>query len=185
MTVEHRHIETVIKSLRDAAAALDQHRHLNVLKLRTVVEFLRIYADHRHHQREEATKKAVPSSRLWTNGSLFMNSSSEARMLNYVRRCRLSPPFTKSICGWRTPWCFQWPKGLSPSRTTRNCKTNLPLSTEKLEWRRYSGWRNSRRVFYFKRAPSRRTAAKARFLPRPGRPPFHNGTNFKRERKMI
>jgi hemerythrin-like domain-containing protein len=66
MTVEHRHIETVVKSLRDAAAALDQHRHLNVQKLRTVVEFLRIYADHRHHQREETmffpllVKRGVP-----------------------------------------------------------------------------------------------------------------------------
>src|SRR6185503_2804294 len=66
MTAEHRHIETVIKSLRDAAAALDQHRRLNAPKLRVVVEFLRIYADQRHHQREEGmffpllVKRGVP-----------------------------------------------------------------------------------------------------------------------------
>lgn len=53
MTTEHRHIETVIKSLADAAAMLESRR-LNVKKLREVVEFLRIYADQRHHQREEA-----------------------------------------------------------------------------------------------------------------------------------
>jgi len=53
MTVEHHYIETVIKSLCDAAAALDQRRRLNVQKLREAVEFLRIYADQRHHQREE------------------------------------------------------------------------------------------------------------------------------------
>jgi hemerythrin-like domain-containing protein len=66
MTVEHRYIEIVIKSLRDAAAALDQRRRLNVQKLRSVVEFLRIYADQRHHQREETmffpvlVKRGVP-----------------------------------------------------------------------------------------------------------------------------
>ena len=66
MTVEHRYIEIVIKSLRDAAAALDQRRRLNAQKLRNVVEFLRIYADQRHHQREEAiffpvlVKRGVP-----------------------------------------------------------------------------------------------------------------------------
>src|SRR6185312_5260643 len=66
MTVEHHYIETVIKSLRDAAAALAQCRRLNVLKLRSVVEFLQIYADLRHHQREEAmffpvlVKRGVP-----------------------------------------------------------------------------------------------------------------------------
>jgi hemerythrin-like domain-containing protein len=67
MTVEHRYIEAVVKSLRDAAAALDQHRRLSVPRLRTVVEFLRIYADQRHHQREEAiffpvlVKRGVPA----------------------------------------------------------------------------------------------------------------------------
>lgn len=66
MTVEHGYIEIVIKSLRDAATALDQHRRLNVQKLRAVVEFLEIYADQRHHQREEAlffpvlVKRGVP-----------------------------------------------------------------------------------------------------------------------------
>ncbi len=67
MTIEHRHIETVIKSLRDAAVALDRRQRLNAQKLRTVVEFLRIYADQRHHQREEALffpvliKRGVPT----------------------------------------------------------------------------------------------------------------------------
>ena len=51
---EHRHIEAVIKSLPDAVAALDARQRLNVQKLRNVVEFLRVYADQRHHQREEA-----------------------------------------------------------------------------------------------------------------------------------
>ena len=67
MTLEHRHIETVIKSLRSAAAALERRRRLDVQKLRNVVEFLQIYADQRHHQREEAlffpvlVKRGVPS----------------------------------------------------------------------------------------------------------------------------
>lgn len=53
LSCEHRHIETVIKSLQDAVAALDTRQRLNVRKLRAVVEFLRVYADQRHHQREE------------------------------------------------------------------------------------------------------------------------------------
>ncbi len=67
MTVEHRYIETVVKSLRHAASALDQGRRLNAQKLRDAVEFLRIYADLRHHQREEAiffpvlVKRGVPA----------------------------------------------------------------------------------------------------------------------------
>ena len=66
MTAEHRHIETVIKSLQDAVTALEHGQRLNVEKLRTVVEFLRVYADQRHHQREEALffpiliKRGVP-----------------------------------------------------------------------------------------------------------------------------
>jgi hemerythrin-like domain-containing protein len=54
MTAEHRHIETVIRSLQDAVTALENRQRLNVGKLRSVVEFLRVYADQRHHQREEA-----------------------------------------------------------------------------------------------------------------------------------
>lgn len=50
---EHRHIEVVIKSLSDAVATLDTRQPLNAPKLRGVVEFLRVYADQRHHQREE------------------------------------------------------------------------------------------------------------------------------------
>lgn len=66
MTAEHRHIETVIKSLQDAVAALENRQRLNVEKLRNVVEFFRVYADQRHHQREEAlffpilVKRGVP-----------------------------------------------------------------------------------------------------------------------------
>ena len=53
MSGEHRHIEAVIKALSDAVAALDAQQELNTPKLRGVVEFLRVYADQRHHQREE------------------------------------------------------------------------------------------------------------------------------------
>ncbi len=53
MSDEHRHIEVVIKSLSDAVATLDTRQPLNAQKLRGVVEFLRVYADQRHHQREE------------------------------------------------------------------------------------------------------------------------------------
>lgn len=66
MTAEHRHIETVIKSLRDAVTALEHQRRLNAEKLRKVVRFLRVYADQRHHQREEVlffpilVKRGVP-----------------------------------------------------------------------------------------------------------------------------
>lgn len=66
MTAEHRHIETVIKSLRDTVVVLDHRQRLNIEKLRKVVEFLRVYADQRHHQREEAlffpilVKRGVP-----------------------------------------------------------------------------------------------------------------------------
>jgi hemerythrin-like domain-containing protein len=67
MSAEHRNIEIVIKSLQDAAAALDQCRRLNIQKLRSVVDFLRVYGDERHHQREEAlffpilVKRGVPA----------------------------------------------------------------------------------------------------------------------------
>lgn len=67
MTAEHRNIKTVIESLQDAVAALDKRQRLNVEKLRNVVEFLRVYADQRHHQREEAlffpilVKRGVPA----------------------------------------------------------------------------------------------------------------------------
>ncbi|MDE3067098.1 MAG: hemerythrin domain-containing protein [Verrucomicrobiota bacterium] len=66
MTAEHRHIETVIKSLEGAAAALEDRQRLDVEKLRKVAEFLRVYADRRHHQREEVlffpvlVKRGVP-----------------------------------------------------------------------------------------------------------------------------
>lgn len=53
MSAEHRIIEHVIKSLPDAVAVLDRGQRLPGEKLRGVVEFLRVYADQRHHQREE------------------------------------------------------------------------------------------------------------------------------------
>jgi hemerythrin-like domain-containing protein len=67
MSAEHLNIEIVVKSLQDAVAALDQCQRLNVQKLRSVVDFLRVYADERHHQREEAlffpilVKRGVPA----------------------------------------------------------------------------------------------------------------------------
>jgi len=66
MTAEHRHIETVIQFLQGAVAALEQPKSLPVGPLREAVEFLRVYADQRHHQREEAlffpllVKRGVP-----------------------------------------------------------------------------------------------------------------------------
>ncbi|SPE62254.1 hypothetical protein SBV1_80004 [Verrucomicrobia bacterium] len=54
MSTEHHHIESVVKSLQDAATSLENGRRPRVWKLRTVVEFLRVYAGERHHNREEA-----------------------------------------------------------------------------------------------------------------------------------
>lgn len=53
MSVEHRLIERVINSLPEAVAALNQGLRLKGQKLRGVAGFLRVYADHRHHQRKE------------------------------------------------------------------------------------------------------------------------------------
>lgn len=53
MSAEHQIIERVIKSLSVAVATLDQGQRIPGEKLRGVVEFLRDYADQRHHQREE------------------------------------------------------------------------------------------------------------------------------------
>lgn len=53
MSAEHRVIEKVINAMPDAVAAMDQGKRLDVQKLRGIVEFLRDYADLRHHQREE------------------------------------------------------------------------------------------------------------------------------------
>lgn len=66
MTAEHRLIELVLKVLEDAATALEEGQTLDVRKLRGSAEFLRGYADERHHQREEAiffpllVKRGVP-----------------------------------------------------------------------------------------------------------------------------
>lgn len=100
MTAEHRHIETVIKSLRDAIAALDSRQRLNVEKLRNVVEFLRVYADQRHHQREEAlffpilVKRGVPAqgcpigglNREHENGRALL-SAFEGQIALYEQQC--------------------------------------------------------------------------------------------------
>lgn len=67
MTIEHRNIEVVIQSLRDAVEALEMRRRLKAEELRSVVEFLRVYADQRHHLREETMlfplliKRGVPA----------------------------------------------------------------------------------------------------------------------------
>lgn len=67
MLAEHRIIEQVVKAMPDAVTALDQGRRLNIEKLRGVVDFMRDYADRRHHQREEGIffplliKRGVPA----------------------------------------------------------------------------------------------------------------------------
>jgi len=61
MSTEHHHIESVAKSLQDAATGLENGRRLRVWKLRTVVEFLRVYAGQRHHSREEALYFSIHS----------------------------------------------------------------------------------------------------------------------------
>ena len=53
MSADHRVIENVIKTRPMPWRPCDQGRRIEVQKLRGVVEFLRIYADRRHHQREE------------------------------------------------------------------------------------------------------------------------------------
>jgi len=84
MTAEHRVIEIVIKSLPDAVTALD-HGRLNVQKLRGLAEFLRDYADRRHHQREEGiffpilVKRGVPGQGCPIGG--LNNEHEKARAL--------------------------------------------------------------------------------------------------------
>jgi len=53
MSAEHQIIARVINSLPEAVASLAQGRRLDVQNLRGLVEFLREYADRRHHRREE------------------------------------------------------------------------------------------------------------------------------------
>lgn len=53
LSAEHRLIENVIGALAAAPAALGAGRGLDIRTLRGAVEFLRDYADRRHHQREE------------------------------------------------------------------------------------------------------------------------------------
>lgn len=53
MSAEHRVIEKVILALPNAIGILQQGKSPALDKLRGVVEFLREYADKRHHQREE------------------------------------------------------------------------------------------------------------------------------------
>ena len=85
MASEHRHIETVIKSLQDTDAALERGQRLNTGQLRNVVEFLRVYADQRHHQREEAlffpilVKRGVPQQGCPIGG--LNNDHQKGRML--------------------------------------------------------------------------------------------------------
>ncbi len=66
MGAEHRHIESVINFVQSSAAALEAQQPVDTAKLRTAAEFFRVYADQRHHQREEAIffpvliKRGVP-----------------------------------------------------------------------------------------------------------------------------
>lgn len=53
LCTEHRNIETVFKSLQSAITALQKQQRLSLPKLRALVQFLRVYADQRHHGREE------------------------------------------------------------------------------------------------------------------------------------
>lgn len=54
MSAEHRHIETVINALQTIASQLETSSTAPMDTLRRCVEFLRVYADERHHLREEA-----------------------------------------------------------------------------------------------------------------------------------
>ena len=66
MESEHRLIETVVKSLRGMATAIEQGQRVDVSLLEGAVEFLRVYADKLHHGKEEAlffpmlVKRGVP-----------------------------------------------------------------------------------------------------------------------------
>ena len=67
MDGEHRLIETVVKALHGAAAAIEKGQRADFTMLTTAVEFLRVYADKLHHGKEEAIlfplliKRGVPS----------------------------------------------------------------------------------------------------------------------------
>jgi len=54
LEAEHRLIETVVKALGAAAAAMEKGQHADVTLLTAAVEFLRVYADKLHHGKEEA-----------------------------------------------------------------------------------------------------------------------------------
>jgi hemerythrin-like domain-containing protein len=53
MEAEHRPIETVVNSLSGVATAMEEGKPADANVLRTVVEFLQIYADQLHHGKEE------------------------------------------------------------------------------------------------------------------------------------
>ncbi len=67
MEAEHRLIETVVKALGHAAAAIEAGQPVDVATLATAAEFLRTYADKLHHAKEEAlffpmlVKRGVPA----------------------------------------------------------------------------------------------------------------------------
>jgi hemerythrin-like domain-containing protein len=66
MEAEHRLIETVVKALGAAAAAIEQGGRADAAMLTRAVEFLRVYADKLHHGKEELlffpmlVKRGVP-----------------------------------------------------------------------------------------------------------------------------
>jgi hemerythrin-like domain-containing protein len=61
MSTDRHHIESVIKSLQDAATGPENGQRLRAWKLRTVMEFLRVYAGKRHQSREEALHFSIQS----------------------------------------------------------------------------------------------------------------------------
>lgn len=54
MTEEHQLITRVVNWLESLSASCEHHGSIDARKLRGATEFLRVYADQRHHQREEA-----------------------------------------------------------------------------------------------------------------------------------
>jgi hemerythrin-like domain-containing protein len=66
MEAEHRLIESVVKAVGGAAAAIEKGQRADVAMLATAVEFLRVYADKLHHGKEETlffpmlVKRGVP-----------------------------------------------------------------------------------------------------------------------------
>lgn len=86
MEAEHRLIESVVKALGGAAAAIEKGQHPDSHLLITAAEFLRTYADKLHHGKEEAlffpmlVKRGVPPQ-----GCTSANFSRSSRWSTSVR----------------------------------------------------------------------------------------------------